>query len=109
MNDLPCNQGGVAACAVVDDDGDLDSFFDRLSHEGGCFGYHVRLHHAFNPLVKGMGLHVGVLVPHADGGDKPDDAFLGMDKDITRLCELFQEARQPRPVGKDLADLITFF
>ena len=73
----------------------------------GSFKIRTSLHHAFNHFVKGMGLHIGVLIPPLDGGDKAKNLLLGIDIDIVCFGELFQEARQPRPVGKDLADLIT--
>ena len=70
IGDLLCDQGGVAAGAVVDDEVDLDLVLDSLVYDFCRVLEILRIQHAGDHFVKWEGFGKGFLVAHSEGGDE---------------------------------------
>ena len=64
--DLLCDQGGVAAGAVVDDEVHLDLVFYSLGHDLNAILDHLRVQHAAEQFVKHEGFGMGLLIAHGE-------------------------------------------
>ena len=79
VGDLLGDQGGVAACAVVNDE--IHTYFilyDFVHDLNGIFD-HLRIQHAGNHFVEWEGLGIGFLVAHPQGSMEMGSGLLFWD------------------------------
>ncbi len=107
FGDALCNKGCVAARAVVDNDVHVCLLADAFSCDGFRIVDHQWLYHAVDDPVEGIGTGIGGFVAGADGSH---ESYNGMpariEEGVPGSLELVFQWREPRPVGKHLADTV---